>query len=212
LHRDEEAELAASHTFEFTFETFSVASEKLNDFGVFDTVHQLDSLRIVHESRYGPVESLSTEGGPDTSSKSVFGSCRLETDGVERNVVRLLVRLLVEVCRFFCEDLGVSNEVVPFDRVKLFEVFEESDTSVLIFFTDDLTEGEENLLRVVRSENGEGRHGVDSERFGDRSGERLSEEGDTTSGFGTGREELGFETLLSLRAESATRRTEKERL
>jgi len=207
LHRNEESELAASHAFEFAFESFGVSSKELDDFGVLDTVHQLDRLRVVHESRDGTVESLSAKGSPDSGTKSVFGSGRLESDSVERNVVGLLVGLFVEICRFLSQDLGVANEVVPFDRVKLLEVFEESDPSVLIFFADNLTKGEKDLFRVVRSEDSEGGHSVDSERFGNGGGERLGEEGDTTSGFGTRREEFGFQTLCRSKGESVKNAT-----
>ena len=46
-------------------------------------------------------------------------------------------------------------------RVQLLEVFEKGDTGVWLVFTDDLTEGQENLLTVVRNQDGESRHVVD---------------------------------------------------
>lgn len=53
----------------------------------------------------------------------------------------------------------------------------------------------------MRREDSEGRHRVDAEGFGDRSRERLGEERDATSGFGSGREKLGLQTLVVLRDE-----------
>ena len=96
---------------------------------------------------------------------------------------------------------GVLDEVIPLDRMKLLEVLEKSNPGVLILLPDDLPERKQDLLRVVRNEDGEGRHGVDWERFRDRGGEGLSEEGDSSFGFGSGREELGLESLVSLRDE-----------
>lgn len=141
LHRDEEPELAAGHAFEFALEAFRVAAKELNDLGVLDSVHELDRFRVVHESGHGAVEGLSSERSPDSGSEGVLGRGRFEPDRVERNIVRLLVRLLVEVGRLFGEDLRVADKVVPFDRVELLEVLEEGDAGVLIFFANDLAKG-----------------------------------------------------------------------
>jgi hypothetical protein len=46
----------------------------------------------------------------------------------------------VEHGRLISEDLGVLDEVLPLNGVQLLEVFEERDASVLIRFTDNLSE------------------------------------------------------------------------
>ena len=54
-----------------------------------------------------------------------LGLCFLVTEGA-RTVVYL---------RLLGKDIGVLEEVVPLDRVKLLEVLEEGDTRILVFLT-----------------------------------------------------------------------------
>lgn len=199
LHRDDEAELATRHPLELALESLGVAAEELDDLGVLDAVEELDGLGVVHESGDGTVERLSAQRRPDPRPERVLGGGRLESDGVERDVVGLLVALLVQVGRFLGENLGVADKVVPLDGVELLEVLEEGDAGVLVLLADDLSEGEEDLLRVVRREDGEGGHGVDGEGLGDGRGEGLGEEGDSTCRLGSGREELDLDALQSTR-------------
>jgi hypothetical protein len=51
----------------------------------------------------------------------------------------------VEHSRFFSQDFGVLDEILPFDRVKLLEIFEKSDPRIVVLLTNDLSEGEQRL-------------------------------------------------------------------
>jgi len=85
--------------------------------------------------------------------------------------------------------------------MKLLEVLEKGDSGVLVLLSDDLSKGKQDLLGVVRNEDGEGRHGVDGEGLRDRGSEGLSEEGDSSFGFGSSGEELDPGSVGSLRGE-----------
>ncbi len=132
LHRHDEFELATGHAFELALQLVRVSAEHLHDLGVLDTVEKLDCLGVVHHAGHRAIESLCTKRGPDTRAQREFGCSALETDEVERQIINLRLALLVvrervhtvEHGRFFSEDLGVLDEVLPFDRVKLFEVFQ----------------------------------------------------------------------------------------
>ena len=109
LHGDDELELPPRHPLELSFELVGVSSEELDDLRVFDSVEKLDGLGVVHEAGDGSVEGLSSKGGPDSGSQGVLGGCRLESDGVEGDVVDGLGLLLVglrkmERLRFLGED------------------------------------------------------------------------------------------------------------
>jgi hypothetical protein len=149
LHRNDKLELSSSHSIKFSLELISVAAKELNDLGVLDSVEKLDSLGVVHETRNSSVESLSTERSPNTGSKRVLGSGRLETDSIEGNIIGLLRSVLfvcaewvaaVEHVGLFRKDLGVFDEIVPFNRMKLLEIFEKSDSGVLVFLSNDFSE------------------------------------------------------------------------
>jgi len=206
LHGDANLELATSHTLQFSLELIRVTAEHLNDLGVLDTVQKLDSAAVVHETRDGTVEGLRTERCPNTSTKSVLGSSRLETNAVEGKIVDLglcgvllgLLVLAVELRGFVGQNLGVLDEAVPLVRVKLLEVLQHSNTRVRVVFTNDLTEGEKNLLAIVGNHDGEGRHVVNGDRLRNGSRQRLGEERDTTLGLTLTGEELGLEGMVFL--------------
>ena len=47
--------------------------------------------------------------------------------------------------RLLRKNLGILDEVVPFDGVKLLEVFEERNTGVLVLLANDFTKGQKDL-------------------------------------------------------------------
>jgi len=153
LHRNDKLELAPCHSLELPLQFISVATELLYDLGVLDAVKQFDSLGVIHHAGNRPVQGLSAKRGPDTCSKGKFGCGALETDKVERQIVDLGLTFLVvgegvdtvEHGGLFREDLGILDEILPLDRVQLLEVFQERNTGVLIFFTNDLSEGQKSL-------------------------------------------------------------------
>jgi len=130
LHRDDKLEFLPRHPLELPLQFISVAAELLHDFGVLDAVKQFDGLGVVHHAGNRPVQSLSAERGPDTCSEGKFGGGTLETDEIEREIVDFGLTLLVvgkgvdaiEHGRFFREDLGILDEILPLDRVQLLEV------------------------------------------------------------------------------------------
>ena len=176
---------------------------------MFDTIEEPDGLGVIHESRDGTIERLRAKRSPDPGAEDGLGGSALETDGVEGDIIRLASAraLLIRPSKgtrapvpassagegrrgLLGEDLGVLDEIGPFERVELLEVLQQGDSGRLVFFPDDLTEGEEDLLGVVRGEDGEGGHAFDGERLGHLHGEGLSEEGYPTFGLAVGGEEL----------------------
>ena len=207
LHRNDEFEFSASHTFEFPIEFVRVSTKHLHDFRIFDAVEKLDCPRIVHETRDGTIECLRTERCPNTSAESILRSGGFEADAVEGKVVDFTLDSIlfvfiecgtIESGSFFGEDFGVFDETIPFDGVQLLEVLEEGNTGQLIFFTDDFTERQQDLFAVVRNQDGESRHVIDWSRLGDWRGERLREEGDSSFRFTARREEFGLEGMILL--------------
>jgi hypothetical protein len=84
--------------------------------------------------------------------QSILRSSRLETNAVEGQIGRGLVLALlistkpaVDAFGFLCQDLGVLDEVVPLDWMKLLQVLKQSD-SRLRFFTNNFAKGEKDLL------------------------------------------------------------------
>jgi len=153
LHRNDKLELAPRHPLELPLQFISVPTELLYDLGVLDAVKQFDSLGIVHHAGNCPIQGLSAERCPDTCSEGEFGCSTLETDKVERQIVDLGLTFLVvsegvdtvEHGGLFREDLGILDEILPLDRVQLLEVFQERNAGVLIFFANDLSEGQKSL-------------------------------------------------------------------
>lgn len=217
LHRDDKLELSAGHPLELSLQLVRVAAKELNDFRVLDTVQELDRLRVVHETRDRTVEGLCTQRRPDTGSQGVFGRGRLETDGVEGNVVRLFrIALFIRATtegvlprehgRFLGQNLGVLDKVLPLDGVKLLEVFQQGNTRVLILLSDNLPERQQDLFRVVRHQNRKGRHSVDRQGLGQGGRERLRKERDSPLRFASVREEFDVgRALLSLGDEEGGR-------
>lgn len=209
LHRDTNLVLAAGHTFQFLFEFVGVSTEHLDDFWVFNAVKKLNRTAVVHETGNGTVKSLRPKRCPDTCSERILRGGGLETDAVEGKVIDLasdgiLFVLLFGIGHlrgFIGENLGILDEAIPFVGVKLLEVLEKGDTGVRIVFANDLTEGEKDLFGVVRDEDGESRHVINGDRFGDRSRKRLGEEGDTTLGLALAREKLRLKRVILLRDE-----------
>ena len=58
---------------------------------------------------------------------------------------------VVEHRRFFSQEFGILDIVLPFDRVELLEIFEESDPCIVVLLTNDLSEGEQRLKASVRT-------------------------------------------------------------
>merc|ERR1712093_439014 len=58
LHRYNELEFATCHAFQLALEFVGVTTKHLNNFRVLNTVEQLDSTTVVHESRDGTIEGL----------------------------------------------------------------------------------------------------------------------------------------------------------
>ena len=153
LHRNDKLEFAPCHPLELPLQFISVATEQLYDLGVLDAVKQLDGLGIIHHAGNCPVQGLSAKRCPDTCSEGEFGCGALETDEIEREIVDLGLTFLVvgkgvdtiEHGRLFHEDLGILDEILPLDRMQLFEVFQERNTGVLIFFTDNFSERQKSL-------------------------------------------------------------------
>ena len=186
LHRNNKLELPTCHTLELAFELVRVPAEKLNDLGVLHAVEELDRLRVVHETGDRAIQCLSTERSPDSGSQGVLGSSGFESNGVERDVISPLrlglfirgerIPAAVEHVGLLRQNLGIAHEVIPLDRMKLLKVFQKRDPRVLILLPDDLSQGQQDLLRVVRDENREGRHSLDGNGFRDGSCEGLSKE------------------------------------
>ena len=153
LHRNDKLEFAPRHPLELPLQFISVPTELLYDLGVLDAVKQFDSLGVIHHAGNCPVQGLSAERGPDTCSEGEFGHGTLETDEIEWKIVDLGLTFLVvgkgvdtiEHGRLFHEDLGILDKILPLDRMQLFEVFQERNTGVLIFFTDNFSERQKSL-------------------------------------------------------------------
>jgi len=96
------------------------------------------------------------------------------------------------------QNLGVLDETVPFVRVELLEVLQNSDTRVRLVLTDNLTQRQQDLLTVMRDQHAEGGHVVNGQRLGHRSRQGLGEERNTTLSLAAGGEELGLERLVFL--------------
>lgn len=217
LHGDDKLELPSCHPLEFPFETFRISTVGHEEIRVLHTVQQLDCLGVVHETRDGTVQSLSSERSPNTGTEGVLGSRALETDGVEWNVVspdgsRLLIRAssegagtgaaaMVGCAGFLCENLGILDEVGPLERVKLLKVLQKRNTGGLVFLANDLPEREQDLLGIVGSEDREGGHPFDGDRLRHLHAEGLGEEGNTTLGLAVSWEEVALQTTIILGGE-----------
>jgi len=127
LHRNDRLEFMPRHPLELPLQFISVAAELLYDLGVLDAIKELNRLGIVHHTGNRPVQGLGKERGPDTCSEGKFGRGTLETDEIEWEIVDLgLIFLVVsegvnavEHGGLFREDLGILDEILPFDRVLL---------------------------------------------------------------------------------------------
>src|ERR1700733_5880965 len=95
----------------------------------------------------------------------------------------------------FCENLGVLNEVIPFDRVKLFEIFELRDTGIVILFPNDLAQAQQDLLGIMRNQDRKRRHGIYGQRFGYSGRKGRCEERDAPLGLSTCGEKVAFESF-----------------
>lgn len=119
----------------------------LHDLGVFDTVEKLDCLRVIHHAGNRAIKSLGTQRGPNSCTKSELGGGALETYAIEWQIVHLGLTFLVssegtETIKdggLLCEDLCIFHKVLPFDRVKLLEVFQKRDACVLILLANNLS-------------------------------------------------------------------------
>ena len=134
LHGHDDLELAACHTFQLTLEFVRVTTKHLYDFRILNAIEEFDSAAVIHETRDRAVECLGTKRSPDTCTKSVLRSGRLETNAVERQVINfaldgvLLILLIASVLRgLICQDLGILDKAIPFVRVKLLEILKHSD-------------------------------------------------------------------------------------
>jgi hypothetical protein len=173
LHGNNNLELAASHTLQFTFEFVGVTTEHLNNLRVLDTVEELDGTAVVHETRDSAVQGLETKRRPDTSTKGVLGCGRLETNTVEGKIVDLALGgvLLVLVCLavilrgFIGQNLGILDKAVPLVRVQLLEILQECNTRVRLILANDFTERKKDLLAVVGDHDCKGRHVVNGQRL-----------------------------------------------
>ncbi|KAJ2975809.1 hypothetical protein NUW54_g11669 [Trametes sanguinea] len=159
LHRDDELELATRHALELTFELVRVTAEELNDLGVLDAIEELDRLGVIHHTRDCAVQRLRAQGSPDTRAEGELGCRRLEADAVERQVVRLGLALLVEGARSV-----------------LLEVLKERDARVLVLLANDLTQRQQDLSNVLRSQDRERRHRVDRQGLGNGRSKGLREQ------------------------------------
>jgi hypothetical protein len=168
LHRHAELELAPRHPLELALQPVRVPAKHLHDLGRLDAVEQLDRLRVVHHAADGAVQRLRAQTRPDAGAEGVLGRGALEADAVERQVVHLLLvveRVLPVVLRLLGEDLGVLDEVVPFEWVELLQVLEQRHPTVVLL-ADDLAQRKQDFLAVMRDEHCKGWHRFDGGRFG----------------------------------------------
>ncbi|KAH3665928.1 hypothetical protein OGAPHI_004117 [Ogataea philodendri] len=181
LHGNNKLELSSSHSLKLSLQTLSVSTEHLDDLRVLNTVN------------------------PDSCSQSVLRSSRLETNTVEWQVINLVLHVVVvllfavlESSSFFGQDLGVLNETFPLNWVQLFQVLKQGDSGELIVFSDNLSQREQNLFRVVRSEHSEGWHVVNWQWFRNRSSQGLGKERNTSFGLRVSWEELSLKVIVIL--------------
>ncbi|KAH3669982.1 hypothetical protein OGATHE_002795 [Ogataea polymorpha] len=206
LHRNNKLELSSSHSFKLSLQSFSITTKHLNNLRVFNTVEKLDSSGVVHETRNSSVQGLRSQRSPNSGSQSVLWSSRLETNAVEwqvinfvLHVVLILLLTILKCSRFLSQNLGVLNETIPLDWMKLFQVFKQGDSRKLIILSNNFSQGKQDLFGVVRSENSKGRHVIHRQWFRNRCGQRLSKERDTSFGFRVSWEELRLEVVIILR-------------
>ena len=51
----------------------------------------------------------------------------------------------MEVSRFFRENLGILDEILPFNGMELLQVLEQRDTCVVVLLANDLSQRQQDL-------------------------------------------------------------------
>lgn len=136
LHRDDELELPPRHTLQLSFQFVRITTKVVNDSRVLDTIEELDSLGVVHHTGDGPVECLGMKEAQICLRRVNSGAALLKPmkSKVRRPTLPFssLAKGLTQLNMAVFTARGVLDEVLPFDGVELFEVFQERDASVLV--------------------------------------------------------------------------------